>query len=104
MEFDFDGMHEKLAEQHKRTSQYWEWIISEGPLEPPLDNIREAVEALLKVELEILSYFKLNRPDLAEKGLMSAARMENRAYHFMTHNMLGQILERVKRLESERPL
>lgn len=104
MEFDFEAMHEKLAEQHKRTAQYWEWIISEGPLEPPLDAIREAVEALLKVESEILSSFKNHRPDLAEKGMMSAARLENRAYHFMTHNVLGQILERVKRLESQRPL
>lgn len=103
MEFDFEAMHEKLAEQHKRTTQYWNWIIAEGPLEPPLDGIREAVEALLKVEAEVLNAFKAGRPDLAEKGLSSAARMENRAYHLMTHNMLNQILERVKKLESQGP-
>lgn len=104
MEFDFDAMHQKLAEQHKRTEQYWNWIISEGPLEPPLDGIREAVQALLKVEGEVLNAFKAGRPDIAERGLSSAARMENRAYHFMSHNMLNQILERVKRLETQRPL
>lgn len=102
MDFNMEELHQKLAEQHQRTAQYWEWIISEGPLEPPLDNIREAVEALLKVESEILSAFKQGRPDLADRGMSSAARMENRAYHLMTHNLLNQVLDRVKRLE--RPL
>jgi hypothetical protein len=103
MDFDIGKMHEKLAEQHKRTAQYWEWVISEGPCEPPLDNIREAVEALLAVESEILAAFKQGRPDLSEKGMASAQRLENRAYHFITHNLLNQVLERVKRLESGRP-
>jgi hypothetical protein len=97
-DFDFEAMHTKLAEQHKRTAQYWEWIISEGPLQPPLDSIREAVEALLKVEMEVLKAFQQGRPDIAEKGMSSAARMENRAYHLMTHNLLNQILEKVRRL------
>lgn len=104
MEFDFEKMHEQLAEQHKRTAQYWEWVISEGPCQPPLDNIREAVEALMAVELEVLNSFKAARPDLAEKGLASASRLENRAYHFMTHNLLNQVLDRVKKLESQRPI
>jgi len=102
MDFDIEKMHEKLAEQHKRTAQYWEWVISEGPCEPPLDNIREAVEALMAVELEVLNTFKLGRPDLSEKAMASASRLENRAYHFMTQNLLVQVLERVKRLESQR--
>lgn len=99
--FDIEKMHEKLAEQHQRTAQYWEWMISEGPLEPPLDGIREAVEALLAVELEVLNAFKHGQPLMADQAMTSAARLENRAYHFMSHNLLNQILERVKRLESQ---
>ena len=89
-----------------RSFALWNSISTQctrSPLEPPLDGIREAVQALLKVEGEVLNAFKAGRPDIAERGLSSAARMENRAYHFMSHNMLNQILERVKRLESQRP-
>lgn len=97
--FDVEKMHEKLTEQHKRTAQYWEWMISEGPLEPPLDGIREAVEALMAVELEVLNAFKQGQPILADQASRTASRLENRAYHFMSHNLLNQILERVKKLE-----
>ncbi len=103
MEFNFDEMHKKLSEQHERTKQYWEWIISEGPCQAPLDDIRNTVESLMKMEKEVLTSFQQGRPDLAQQAMSGAQRMENRAYHFITHNLLQQILTSVKNLEAQNP-
>ena len=100
MEFDFDEMHKKLTEQHERTKQYWEWVISEGPCQGPLDDIRNTVESLMNMEREVLNSFSQGRPDLAQQAMTGAQRMENRAYHFISHNLLQQVLNSVKNLEA----
>lgn len=94
-------MHETLAEQHERTKQYWEWMISEGPCAPPLEGIRSAVETLMAMEKEVLNQFRAGRLDLAERATASAQRVENRAYHLISHNLLQQLLDRTARLESK---
>lgn len=103
MDFNFDEMQKGLLDQHERTRKYWEWIISEGPCEGPLDNIRSAVETLMKMEKEVLNSFSQGRPDLAQQAMTGATRMENRAYHLISHNLLQQILAGVKNLEANSP-
>ena len=100
MDFNFEEMQKNLVEQHERTKKYWEWIISEGPCQPPLDNIRSAVETLMKMEKEVLDAFALGRPDIAQQASTGAQRMENRAYHLISHNLLQQILNSVKNIEA----
>lgn len=101
MDYNFEEMQKQLLEQHERTKKYWEWIISEGPCQGPLDNIRSAVETLMRMEKDVLDAFQQGRPDIAQQAMTGAQRMENRAYHLISHNLLQQILSSVKNLEAQ---
>ena len=98
---DFEKMHKELEEQHERTTQYWEWMISEGPCAAPLDDIRSAVQTLMAAEREVLNLLKRGEPLLSEKAMATATRLENRAYHLISHNLLVQILEGVRKLDAK---
>lgn len=93
---DFEEMNKALEAQHEKTKKYWEWIISEGPCVPPLEGIRSAVETLMAMEKEVLNHLKEGRFDLSDRATASAVRLENRAYHLITHNLLQQLLDRSK--------
>jgi hypothetical protein len=99
---DIEKMHQQLEEQHERTTKYWEWMISEGPCAPPLDDIRLAVQNLMQAEREVLNQLKRGDLVLSEKAMSAAGRLENKAYHMISHNLLQQILDGVRRLDGKR--
>ena len=95
-------MHRELEEQHERTRQYWDWIIAEGPCTAPLDDIKNAVTMLMQAERQVLDQLKRGDLLLSDKAMAGAARLENRAYHLISHNLLQQILDGVKKLDAGR--